>query len=415
MKNLRWEQTKKMNESNKIHYVFEALKYQDYIIDSSEGLFVITSENKKLLDLNAGQFCNILGPNNPEINEEIFKQIRNISNTNTSVLSTNVVIAAEMMHEISEGMNSEVLLLSTGSEAVEVALRYSKISKRRNGVISLDKGYHGLSLGSQSVTFSGQYARPLVSDTYSLRTPKSLIDEQEILEELETLLSLKSQEIACLILEPIVSVGGMIVLSKEFLLKVRNLCKTYDVYFILDECQTGFGRTGIWFAFQEYDLSPDIVIVSKGIGLGFPVSAVLFNKDSFVRNYDITNYSSHQNDPLSAAIIIAGINYINRHNLLNNVKEMGFYLYNQLDSLKMNFPIISEVRGKGLMIGFDLNLGADSRIKSDRIIDEMAKNGVMIQATNLGRTFRVLPAYIITKIEIDFFIEKLKMVLSNAD
>jgi 4-aminobutyrate aminotransferase-like enzyme len=401
--------------NNKIieNKVFKAVKFHDYIIDSTQGLYVITDDGQKLLDLNAGQFCNILGPNNNEVNKEIFKQMNIISNTNTGVLSTNVIKAAEMLNEISEGMNSSALLLSTGSEAVEVALRYAKFSKKRNGVISLDKGYHGLSLGSQSVTFAGKYAKPIVSDAYSIKTPHSAQEESESLIELENLLITNGQDIACLILEPIVSVGGMIVLSKEYLKSVRELCSKYNIYLIFDECQTGFGRTGEWFSFQDHNVIPDIVVTAKGLGLGYPVSAVLFNETTFNINSDITNYSSHQNDPFSAAVVIVGINYIKKYNILDNVRKMGNYLYNQLSTLKKEYSIITDIRGKGLMLGFDLNLGNESRRKSDEIIKKMAENGVMIQATNNGKTFRVLPAYIISESEINFFIEQLKKVLKN--
>lgn len=393
------------------NYLIPVIPFHKEIVERGEGSYVYDTDGNKLLDVNSGQFCTVLGHSNPELALCIKKITENIAHTNTSMLSSEVLKAAENLNRISGDMNAFSILLSTGSEAVEFCIRYAKHIKKKNGILCFEKGYHGLTLGSQSVTFSGKYALPAVSDIYSVPVPDTFATQEELtgdIEKLEGILKQSGSDIAAVLMEPIVSVGGMIFPDKYYFEEVRRLCTEYDVLLIFDESQTGYGRTGEWFAYRQMGIVPDMVACAKGIGLGYPVAAALFAdylipKDGFA----MSHYSSHQNDAFSAAIINFGIDYIERNNILNEVKEKGKYFLDKLMKISESNSVISRPRGRGLMIGFELKIeGVENyRTVYPKLCDMAAKEGLIIQATNGGQTIRFLPSYTISYQEIDFCID----------
>ena len=228
---------------------------------------------------------------------------------------------------------------------------------------------------------------------------------------LEKTLAEHGKEIAGVLMEPIVSVGGMIFPVKEYFTEVRRLCDKYDVLLILDECQTGFGRTGSWFYYEQLGIIPDMVACAKGIGLGYPVSLVMFRNGLVPKEgMTMTHYSSHQNDGFAAAIVNFGIQYIKEHNLLERATEIGIYFLEKLKELQKTCPVYTKARGHGLMLGLDLQLkGVDNyRPVYQELTEKSTKEGVLLQGTNGGQILRFLPDYLIQKEDIDFCVEVLK-------
>ena len=376
------------------------LSFDDVLIEKAHGSVLTDVNKKEYIDLNAGQFCAVLGHSNKEINAELVKRITGIAHTSTSVISKEVVQVAEKINRISGGMNAHSILLSTGAEVIEFCLRYAKHIKKKTGVVVFDNGYHGLTLGAQSVTFSGRFASPLVENIHPVDIPKTDKDIDRVLVHIENIFS--NNEIAACLFEPIVSVGGMLFPDKSFFHKVRELCDKHDVFLIFDECQTGFGRTGDWFCYQTYDVVPDMVALAKGIGLGFPVAAALF-KNTVVEQNDIliTHYSSHQNDPFAAQVINIAIDYIEKNKVLDQVKETGSYFLEKLNNL--NNPYIKNARATGLMLGADLYKDGitDFRNIYKDLYKTCLNDGLIIQGTSGGSIVRFLPDFLITKENID--------------
>lgn len=402
---------------NKIEnsYLIPVMPFVEKQISYGKGSYLYDIGGKKYLDLNAGQFCAVLGHSNEAVLDAIYSKINKLIHTSTNLISSEVVQCSRNIHRISGDMVASCLLLSTGAEVIEFCLRYAKHIQNKDGIICFDKGYHGLTLGAQSVTFSGIHARPHVKNVYPVPIPNNETLELT-LAHLEKIL--QSNEIAAILLEPIVSVGGMLFPPAEWFHGVRELCDQYRTLLILDECQTGFGRTGNWFAYQTYGFVPDMVATAKGIGLGFPVALAMFRNTLLPppsHSYSMTHYSSHQNDSFAASVINAGLDYIEKNNLLSDITRNGAYFLRQLANLTEVNCHVTNARGCGLMLGVDLYFEStkDYRHIYKKLNEKMLERGVIIQGTNGGRTLRFLPDYLIKSTYIDYAIEVLDAVLSQ--
>lgn len=401
-------------------YLFGATEFSNAIIEYGKGSFVWDTEGKRYLDLNCGQFCTVFGHAYEPLNEVVVNQIKKITHTNTMQLSTSVMEAAKLMAEINDQQLSKTIFLSTGAEANECALRYVKFITGKEKVLYLEQGYHGLTLATQSITMGGEWARPKVQGSIGVMTPDMPyrpegMSESEFIEicikDIEDKIEKNRGEIAAFFVEPILGAGGMVILPKAYLEAVRKICDENDIVLIFDECQTGFGRTGEWFAYQHYNVVPDILVCAKAMGAGFPVSSVTFKRELAARiEGKISHFSSHQNDPLACEIVCFVINTIKNNKVLEGNKEKGKYILERLKEIEKESKILTFPRGIGLMMAFDINIKylGDNRETTRALIKSLEKDGVILQAIKKGVTFRILPNYLTSYEEIDYFIETLK-------
>lgn len=391
------------------NYLIPVIPFHEQILTRGEGSFVYDTKGDKYLDLNSGQFCTVLGHSNPELVECVKNSSSRLVHTSSGMISDSVLKVSKQLNEISGRMDARSILLSTGAEAVEFAIRYAKHLTGREGLVCFEKGYHGLTLGTQSITFGGRYTAPHVEQIFSIPVPSCNDYDTSIL-ALKNIIDNDGDAIAAVVLEPIVSVGGMIFPEAAFFQKVSSLCKSKGILLVFDESQTGFGRTGSWFCYQEYDVIPDMVICSKGIGMGYPVSAVLFRGGLCEENHmTMTHYSSHQNDPFAASIISFGIDYIERNHLLSSNKEKGIYFLDKLKELSKISPIFTRPRGHGMMLGLDIEIPGVTNYRTiyQKVYDLAAQKRLLIQGTDGGRVLRFLPDYLISHENIDFCINVL--------
>lgn len=372
------------------------IPFEGAVINDAHGLYLVDVDGNELLDVNGGQFSNIFGYDDVGFLQAIENCTKSLLHINTGMLSAKVINSMELLCNTAKEMDPMGITLSTGSEAVEFAIRYSKKATGRNGVISFDNGYHGLTLGSQSLTYGGQYALPLVNQTHKV---KFNIDEpQQMVDELAAILT-NHNDISCFVIEPFVGVGGMYPIPQDILQQFRNLCDEHNILLVFDECQSGFGRTGSWHYFQKVGIIPDILILAKGIGNGFPVSAVLIKKAILNQYpYNLTNYSSHQNDPISAQIIEYSVPKVDQ--LLPEIIKKGEHFKQILATI--DSPYIKNIRGEGLMVGFDIDQDFTSSKEFYVVFKKVClDNGLVIQGTNGGSVIRFLPAYTISYEQLD--------------
>lgn len=401
------------------NYLFPVTHFLDYYPVRGVGSWVYDKNDRKVLDLNSGQFCAILGHSDKELADCVAEIAGTYQDTNTATLPEIAFLAAEDVNRISDKMNGRSVFLSTGAEANECALRYAKhLSGDRPGVISFDRAYHGLTHGTEGYSIARRHVKPQLSDSYVINVPLSQEETGESLDQLEKILKDHASEISAALFEPIVSSGGMIFPGINFFSKAWEILKRYNVYLIFDEAQTGIGRTGKWFHFQKLGVVPDIVTTAKGLGGGYPASAVIFNGNTFPQNdLDIQTYSSHQNDPFACGIIHKVIEIIERDNLLESNKKMGEYFLGRLKELECKFPsMVKNARGEGMMCAFDIDTPSDVResIKAGDIFCKRAlQYGIMIQHCMSGKTIRLLPNYRVTEKEIDFFSKQMSDMLEN--
>src|SRR5262252_3023008 len=337
-------------------HILMAMPYADNLIASGEGCTLQDIDGNQILDLSAGQFCSILGNNHPKYIEKLLAQTRNVIHTGTQFLSPIVLEAAKKFAEITPGSLSKSIFLSTGTEANECAISLAKTCTGKTGVIGFNRGYYGLSLGVKSLSaiFSPSDRHgsgPAVPESFRFLAPhcfhcpiKRQYPECETVcldASIDVALP-RSRDIAAIIIEPILSAGGMIVPPPGYLKRLKAFAEELGALLIIDEAQTGFGRTGKWFACEHHEVEPDILVVSKSSGSGFPVSGVITTEEvaDRVAAKGWTHLASHQSDPLPAAAVAATIDIVKTEKLVGRAAETGSYLLEQLQRLKNKYPII---------------------------------------------------------------------------
>jgi len=406
-------------------YLAPVLDYSGPIIKHGKGCYIYDIDGNKYLDLNCGQFCAIFGHSDEKAAEVIYKTAKNLMHLNTNTISDKMLEAAKKIHDICPEMNGRSIILSTGSEANECALRYAKnMSGNKPGIISFDCGYHGLTHGTEGYSISRKWVKPQVKDSFAVTAPpiweqNSKEDITIYIKEFERIVSENKDIIAAALFEPIVSSGGMYLPPKEYWREIRRICDENGVYLIFDECQTGFARTGSWFYYQQIDCIPDMLVCAKSIGLGLPVAMVIFNGNTIPKEkFTMHHFSSHQNEPFAAALISHAIEEVKNNNVLKKIQQDGKYFIEKLEILSGRYSsVMQKPHGIGLMCGFYLNIDGLNRQQAEeqgkRFCNEALRNNIIIQCTNYGRTIRLLPGYYITRAEIDFFVTALEKTLAE--
>lgn len=406
-------------------YMMPVLDFREIVLTKGVGSYVWDVDGNGYLDLNSGQFCSVFGHSDPGLSLHLNSISTRLQDTDTATLSVPVLHAAKLMHEISGEMDGRILFLSTGAEANECCLKYAKHLKEKSGVIAFDQGYHGLTHGTAGYSMSRDRIRPVLPHSYTVKTPCTYHSDQpsvkECLEEFSTLLENNHEDIAAAIFEPIVSGGGFYFPPKAYFQGVRELCDRYGIFLIFDECQTGMGRTGSWFYFQQLDCVPDFVVCAKAIGLGYPVSCIIANGNTVSQDrFIMQHFSSHQNEPFSGELVSYGIQRIIDENLLSSNEALGTYLLGCLHRLCETHTSVMNPRGIGLMCAFDLcfselTTDAEAKIKGEEFCNSALNSGLLLQHCNNGRTIRLLPNYMITKEDIDRLYETLNNLFTKEE
>jgi 2,2-dialkylglycine decarboxylase (pyruvate) len=413
-------------------YVLMAMPYADEVLVEGRGCYVTDADGRRMLDLAAGMFCSVLGHNHPKFIERVVKQTQQILHTGTQFLSPAVMEASFKMAEVTPGDLKKTIFLSTGTEANEFAFRLAKAHTGRTGIMGLSRGYYGTSVATKSCSSLASHqlkdSLPMVPDTVRLPiTPQCVGCFSEPNHkpcDFPCLGSVDSwigdwSNIAAVIVEPVLSAGGMLFPPDGYLKRLRELAHQNGALFIVDEAQTGFGRTGTWFAIEHHNAQPDILTLSKSTGNGFPVAAVTTTAeiaDNVVAK-GLWNLSSHQSDPVPAAAVAAVIDIVRDEDLLGRSRENGDYFMAGLRDLSKRHPMVANVRGQGLMIGFDLLCPEPERIPSvvNGFMFGCRRRGVHITYGFGGINFRIIPPLVITRKEIDFAIEVMDQSLSAVE
>jgi 4-aminobutyrate aminotransferase-like enzyme len=414
-------------------YLLMAMPYADGLIEEAHGCMLRDLDGNETLDLAAGQFCTILGHSHPKQIEKVIEQVRRVVHTGSQFLSPIVLEAAAKFAEVAPGKLKRSMLFSTGTEANECALSIAKMYTKKTGIVGFNRGYYGLSLTTKSLTAVFGHGKPgdspSVPDTYRLLAPHCFHCPVHTRFPECNLLCLESSIEACIpapddlaavIIEPILSAGGMIVPPPGYLKALQDFAHNHDALLIMDEAQTGFGRTGKWFGSEHHGIEPDILVVSKGAGGGFPVSGFITTDEiaDRVEREGFSHLASHQSDPLSAAAFSSLIDVIREENLVENAAEVGVYFKARLEELKTRHSIVADVRGQGLMLGMEIAGGAGSKHSDAELtlaIVALAKQkGVHLTFTYFEPVLRFIPPLTLTRKEVDFAISVLDEAMKEA-
>lgn len=404
-------------------YVLMMMPYADEIIVGAEGCWMRDADGKRILDLASGMFCTLVGHQHPKVTERIVTQTRELLHTGTQYLSPPVLEASAKIAEVAPSGLSKSILLSTGTEANEFAIWAARNVTGKQTVLGFSRGYYGTSVGTKACSslFSDNtvavpgFARiPMPESCLEcFRQPHSLC-EGSCLSNIEEMLAPELEDLAAVLVEPVISAGGMFYPPAGYMRKLKQWCQERGALFIADEAQTCFGRTGKWFGIEHSGIVPDALVLAKGAGNGFPVSAVVVSDDvadRLARNWKF-HLSSHQSDPVAAAALAAVIDVVKDENLIEAAVEQGEYFKTGLQSLSEKHPVVQRVRGLGLMLGFDLISEAPSDLVHLFMLG-CRQSGVHVTYTLASPTIRVLPPLTIKREEIDFALRVFAQVLDR--
>lgn len=382
--------------------------FDDFEIKGGKGNYLIGTDGKKYLDFASGIACCATGHCHPQVVAAVKKQAGKLIHTCIGVAYYEPYVKlAEELQKIAPMENALSFFCQSGSEAVEAALKLAKYATKKSGIIAFQGAFHGRTLGALSVTTSKMKYRdgyePLLPDVYIAPFDLAVV---------EGLIKSHPGKIAGIIVEPILGEGGYIVVKKDFLRGLRQLCDKYQVLLIFDEVQTGVGRTGKWFACEYSGVVPDILTLAKGIASGFPLGACLAKAEVMSKWSPGAHGSTFGGNPVCCAAAIATIGVIKKENLLQNATKLGHYLKIKLSLLVTRYPLlIKEVRGLGLMIGVDFG---NSEIVKKILNYCLANQLLLISTGGDGTAIRFIPALNINKKQIDQALKIFSHALENV-
>lgn len=359
------------------------------------GTDVFTDDGRRLMDFSSGLAVLNIGHNHPRVVEAVREQMQRIVHSGGVYLNETTVAAAEKLVSISpEGL--EMLFFSnSGAEAVEGALKLARYVTGRQGVLSFTGAFHGRTFGALSVTTSSAAYRsryhPLLPSIYQAPYPccfrcrfRQTPDTCGLycLSELEEILKhrMPPEEIASILIEPVLGEGGYVPAPAAFLVALRKLCDRYGILLIFDEVQSGMGRTGRWFACEHAGVAPDIITVAKGIASGFPLSAVVAKRRIMEQWPSGAHGTTFGGNPVSCAASMATIDVIREEGLLEKASVRGTALLKRLQQRAANHPLVGDVRGYGYMVGIEFVTldGAPNGTACRTVLDACLEKGLIL-------------------------------------
>ena len=375
--------------------LFDVYPLFDVNIVKGKGCKVWDDKGQEYLDLYGGHAVISIGHAHPHYIQKVTEQLQKLGFYSNSVINKLQVELAERLGKISGYDDYQLFLINSGAEANENALKLASFTNGRTRVLSCEKAFHGRTSLAVEVTNNPKIIAPINDNSHVTYLPMNDLPVWEA--------ELAKGDVCAVILECIQGVGGIKLATKEFAQGLAASCKKYGTILICDEIQCGYGRSGKFFAHQWLDIRPDIITVAKGIANGFPMGGVLISPE-FKPVYGQLGTTFGGNH-LACAAALAVLDVFEEEKLVENANSVGSYLIEQLKELQKTEKHIVDVRGRGLMIGIDLDC-PHADVRKPLIYQEHCFTGCA--GTNI---LRLLPPLCLTKAEADDFIERLKKVI----
>jgi 2,2-dialkylglycine decarboxylase (pyruvate) len=398
------------------HLLHYGCDFARFVPVRAEGVYLYDESGARMLDFTSGQMSSILGHSHPEILATVRDAAGKLDHLFSAMISEPVVALAEKLSEQVPEL-SKTMLLSTGGEANECAIKLAKTVTGKWEIVTFTKSYHGVTAGSAAATFKiGRTGvGPMPPGYFAIPAPNAYkprfagVDwRRELDDAFEQVDAQCTGNLAAFIAEPILSSGGVIDLPLGYLAALKAHCDARGMLLILDEAQTGLGRTGTMFAFQRDGVTPDIMTLSKTLGAGMALSAVM-TSDKIAAVADERKfffYTTHVNDPLPAAVGLKVLEIVVRDRLIDRAREAGEYLAAGLLRLKQRYTCIGDVRGRGLLRGIEFTgVGArDATTISNAVTEAAMDVGLsanLVRSGTAGGTMRIAPPLTVRNEELD--------------
>jgi len=356
------------------------------VIVKGEGNWLYDAEGNKILDLFPGWAVSGIGHCHPKVSAAIKKQADILLHIDNTFYTYEQGRLAQLISEHSFG--GKCFFCNSGAEANEAAIKLARLATadRKYRIITTENSFHGRTFAAITATGQPKYHKGFMPLVPGFRYVP--FNDVKALEEAF------DDETAAVMIEPIQGEGGVNVATEEYMLKIRELCDANGAVMILDEVQTGMGRTGKWFAYQHYDIEPDIMTLAKSLGGGVAIGAMTARSEVAASLRPGTHASTFGGNSIACAAAIATFEAIEDEKLIENAVEMGKYASEKLEQLAAKYPVIDHIRGKSLMIGIQL------KINGAPIVAKCLEKGLRINCTH-DTVIRFMPSMTITKEQLD--------------
>jgi acetylornithine aminotransferase len=364
-------------------------------IVSGKGCYVVADSRKRYLDFIGGIATNVLGQAHPTITKAVRKQIGLVGHVSNLYANPNSIALAEKLIEMTGHSDARVFFCNSGAEANEAALKLSrKLGRKR--VVSTIGGFHGRTMGALSLT-----GQPEKRDLFA-----PIIEKVKYVPfgDVAAMSKAVNKKTAMVIVEPIQGENGVITPPAGYLKALREICDVNGTLLVIDAVQTGMGRTGFWFGYEHEEITPDVITLAKGLGGGLPLGAMIAIGPAAHLLKPGEHGSTFGGNPVSCAAGLAAIQEIEKKSLNEKALELGEFLKSEL----MKIDGVSEVRGRGLLLGIVLE-----QDWAKEIANFLMAKGVLVNAPN-SNTIRIAPPLIVTKAECAKFVKIFAEVIANG-
>ena len=358
-----------------------------------EGVYVFDENGKRYLDATSGQGVAALGHCHPAVVNAINAQASTLITSHESFYNDRRAELYALLASILPADLNRFFLCNSGAEAIEGALKVAKLLTGREGIVAAKRSFHGRTTGALSLTWTQKYRKPFQAWLPTV--------DYVAFNDIEAACAAITESTAAVVIEPVQGEGGVHPAGVEYLQALRERCDQTGAMLIIDEIQTGLGRTGKWFGFEHAEIAPDIIAIGKAMAGGLPMGAVCWQ--AFHGPIErATHGSTFGGNPLACAAALAAISTIRDQGLVNRARDNGEWLTDELAQLKLRGA--REVRGRGLMIGIELRSRVTPALKA------LQEEGVLALPAGLN-TLRLLPPLVISRDELTVVISAIKAVL----
>ncbi|MFK5690675.1 aspartate aminotransferase family protein [Ornithinimicrobium sp. LYQ92] len=406
------------------------------IIERAVGSHLYDHEGREILDFTSGQMSAVLGHSHPDIVRTVTESVSTLAHLYSGMLSPPVVSLARRLADSLPAPLERMLLLSTGAESNEAAIKMAKLATGRYEVVSFDRSWHGMTSGAASATFSAGrrgYGPPMPGNLVlptpnayrsPFRRPDGSYDwETELDYGFQLVDQQSSGSLAACLVEPILSSGGIIELPPGYLARLREHCDRRGMLLILDEAQTGIGRTGDLYAFQRDGVVPDLLTLSKTLGAGLPVAVVMTSAEieEACHERGFLFFTTHVSDPLAASVALTVLDVVERDGLVQRARTLGDRLTARLTEMRDRHEVVGDVRGRGLLQGLELVTDKASKAPAEelgrQVTDTCLELGLhmnIVQLPGMGGIFRIAPPLTIEVDDLDRGLDLLETALERT-
>jgi acetylornithine/LysW-gamma-L-lysine aminotransferase len=370
----------------------------DTVMARGEGSWLWDTDDIRYLDLTSSQGVAMLGHAHPALTAAIAAQAGQlVSCPNFFYNETRARFSSKLIEVLPDYLN-HAFLANSGAEAIDGAIKFARLTTGRTGIVAAMRGFHGRTIGALSLTWEPKYRKPFAPLMENvIHVPYN---------KLERLDAVVDENTAAVVLETVQGEGGVNLGTTAFLEGAQQLCRERGALLIIDEIQTGFGRTGRWFGFEHFDLQPDIICLAKGLGAGFPMGALAYTGRVREALYPGSHGTTFGGNPLACAAGLAAIETYQRENLIERAEVTGSLLRNRLAAELADVMLVREIRGVGLMIGIEL------RQKVGRYLKRLMEDEHVLALPAGGNVLRLLPPLNLSEDEVEIAVAAIAQVLA---